>query len=97
MVPDFQNYRVETADELLGGIIGRETVETITLHTGATDSRTLGRKEILSMEPSLISVMPEGLDAGLSDEELIDLITFLRSLNNEKWLLPETRKPKKRN
>ncbi|MCH8217512.1 MAG: HEAT repeat domain-containing protein [Planctomycetes bacterium] len=97
MVPDFQNYRVETADELLGGIIGRETVETITLHTGATESRTLGRKEILSMEPSPISVMPEGLDAGLSDEELIDLITFLRSLNNEKWLLPETRKPKKRN
>jgi putative heme-binding domain-containing protein len=88
MVPDFQTYTVETEDDLLGGVIGRETPDTITFYTGAEESRTLTRKEILSMEPSPISVMPEGLDSGLSDEELVDLMTFLRSLNNDKFLEP---------
>lgn len=88
MVPDFQTYTVEMSDELLGGIIGRETPDTITFHTGADESRTLDRNEILSMEPSPISVMPEGLDSEFSDEELIDLMTFLRSLNNSKFLEP---------
>ncbi len=96
MVPDYQTYTVETEDDLLSGIIGREAAGTITLHTGASESRTLDRDDVLSMDPSPISIMPEGLDSGLSDEELIDLITFLLSLNNDRWLHPTLRAPERK-
>ena len=95
-VPDYQSFTVDTGDEMLSGVIGRDTAETITLHMAANLSRTVDRKDILSMEPSALSIMPEGLDAGLKDEELVDLITFLLSLNDEKWLQPEQRGVKKK-
>jgi putative heme-binding domain-containing protein len=88
MVPDFQTYIVETKDDLLSGIIGREVGGTITLHTGAEETRTLDRDDVIAMDPSPISVMPEGLDSGLTDGEVNDLITFLLSLNDDKFLEP---------
>jgi putative membrane-bound dehydrogenase-like protein len=93
MVPDFQTYVVETKDDLLSGIIGREVGGTITLHTGAEETRTLDRDDVIAMDPSPISVMPEGLDSELSDGEVNDLITFLQSLNNDRWLHPTLRSP----
>lgn len=96
MVPDFQTYFVETKDDLLSGVIGRETPLSITLHSGADESRTLDRGDVIAMDPSPISVMPEGLDVGLSDEELVDLITFLQSLNNDRWLHPTLRAPERK-
>ncbi len=91
MVPDFQPFNVEVRGELLSGIVARETPESVTLKTAATETRTISRADIVSMQPAAISMMPEGLDSGLSDEQLLDLIAFLRSLNNEQWLLPEQR------
>jgi len=91
IVPDFQPYIVEAGNEVLSGIVGRESADTITLKTAAAETRTIARADINAMTPTPVSMMPEGLDAGYSDEEIIDLIAFLRSLNNEEWLLPETR------
>ena len=96
MVPDFQTYFVETEDDLLSGIIGRETPATLTLHTGADESRTIDRAKIIAMDPSRVSVMPEGLDSELSDNEVVDLITFLQSLNNDRWLHPTLRAPERK-
>jgi putative heme-binding domain-containing protein len=88
MVPDYQPFNVEVKNELLSGIVGRESPDTITLKTAATETRTINRADIKSMTPAAVSMMPEGLDSNLSDEQLLDLIAFLRSLNNEQWLLP---------
>ena len=88
MVPDYQTYIVETNDDLLSGIIGGETQDALTIHTGAEESRTLDRRNVIAMDPSPISVMPEGLDSGLSDDDVIDLISFLMSLNNDRFLEP---------
>ncbi|MFP6597100.1 MAG: HEAT repeat domain-containing protein, partial [Candidatus Hydrogenedentota bacterium] len=97
MVPDFQTYIIETKDDLLSGIIGREVNGTITLHTGAEETRTLDRADVIAMDPSPISVMPEGLDSGLSDGEANDLISFLLSLNNDKFLEPILSKSQNKN
>jgi putative membrane-bound dehydrogenase-like protein len=91
IVPDFQPYTVEAGSEVLSGIVSRESADTITLRTAATETRTISRADIASITPTPVSMMPEGLDSGFSDEELLDLIAFLRSLNNEEWLLPGTR------
>ncbi len=91
MVPDFTPFVVETEDEVYAGIIEHDLPNAITLRMGADDTRIIDRSTVLSIEPSPLSIMPEGLDAELADAELIDLIAFLQSLNNEQWLLPEQR------
>jgi putative membrane-bound dehydrogenase-like protein len=91
MVADYQPFNVEARGELLNGIVARETPESITLRTAATETRTISRGEIRSMTPAAMSMMPEGLDSALTDEQLLDLLAFLQSLNNEQWLLPEQR------
>ena len=88
-VQDYEPYLVETKDEIFSGILGRQFPEAIILKTGVGEEKRLARKNIISMSVSEVSIMPEGLDSGLIDEELVDLVTFLQSLNNEKWLLPK--------
>jgi len=90
-VPPYESYTVETEWETYSGIVGRETQDAITLKTAADEAVRIPRGEIVSMTPSPISVMPEGLDVGITQEELLDLMAFLQSLNNEVWLLPERR------
>lgn len=90
-VPPYEPYTVDTEWETFSGVIGRETQEAITLKTAADEEVRIPRSEIRNMAPSLVSVMPDGLDAGLTQQELLDLMAFLQSLNNEVWLLPEIR------
>jgi len=91
MVPDYQPFNVDVRGEVLSGIVARETSDAVTIKTAATETRTISRGEIKSMAPAALSMMPEGLDSALTDEQLLDLIAFLRSLNNEQWLLPVQR------
>jgi putative membrane-bound dehydrogenase-like protein len=91
MVPDYTPFLVETVDDVHAGIIERDLPETLSLRMGADEVRIIDRNDVVSIEPSPVSIMPEGLDAELADEELIDLIAFLQSLNTEQWLLPEQR------
>jgi len=91
MVPDYTPFLIETEDDVHAGIIERDLPDTLSLRMGAEELRIIDRSDIVSIEPSPVSIMPEGLDAELVDSELIDLVAFLRSLNNEQWLLPDQR------
>ena len=91
ILQDYEPYVIETADNEYSGVVASETPEAITLNTGVGESVRIPRAEIASMRRSAVSIMPEALDTGLSQQDLVDLITFLRSLNNEQWLLPEQR------
>ncbi len=87
-VPEFTPYMVETKEDLYVGLIGRETSEGITLKTGVGAERYISRDSIIDMTTSALSIMPEGLDAGLTDQEVLDMITFLQSLNGNNFLEP---------
>jgi hypothetical protein len=63
----------------------------VTVRTAATEETYVPRADITAMEQYPLSLMPEGLDAGITEDELIDLLAFLQSLNKEQWLLPERR------
>jgi putative heme-binding domain-containing protein len=96
-VPGYEPYRIEAADDQLGttqiyeGVIGHETADAITLRTAAREEIRILRASITSMSQSRVSIMPEGLDTGMTQQELLDLMAFLQSLNNEQWLQPERR------
>lgn len=78
-VPGYESYRVKTAREVYSGVLDEQTAEAVTLFTGADHRIRIPRGEILSMQPSPVSVMPEGLDESLSLEELADLLAFLEA------------------
>jgi len=79
IVPDFARYIVDLKNgEVRDGLIIGETPGTITLRSADGDT-TILRSRISSTRRSNISMMPEGLVAGMSDQELADLIAFLQA------------------
>jgi putative membrane-bound dehydrogenase-like protein len=61
------------------GLVRKDSPEGIVLVTSATEEVRIARKEIESIEPSKVSIMPAGLDKVLSRQELADLVAFLRA------------------
>ncbi|HEY6168464.1 MAG TPA: PVC-type heme-binding CxxCH protein, partial [Verrucomicrobiae bacterium] len=76
---DYRASTVEMKDERsIMGIIKQADDKSVTIVT-ATEVSTLPRNEIKSMRQSEISMMPEGLLTPLNDQEVRDLIFYLRS------------------
>lgn len=78
-VPGFEIYNVETRTETYSGVRGQDTPDAISLVTGPHAEVRIPRKQIVSIKPSNVSLMPEGLDESLTRSEFIDLLSFLQS------------------
>jgi putative heme-binding domain-containing protein len=77
----YEPYVVATrGGKVHAGILRRETVDAVYLVTADRAEVRIPRADIDSIEPGKVSIMPQGLDAQLSRQELADLIAFLRSL-----------------
>ena len=77
--PAFIAYNCETiSGELESGILGAESAEAITLLQASEKRVVIPRKNIKRLESSALSLMPEGLEAGLTPADLRDLIAFLQ-------------------
>ena len=80
----YQQVIVETEDgEELSGVIKGETADKLTLRDSAGREHQLSRKAIKARRNSQLSLMPEGLHAGLSREEFADLVAYLASLKGK--------------
>jgi putative heme-binding domain-containing protein len=76
---DYQATTVRTkSDRVVSGIIKLEDRERITLMT-ENDTIVIPRAEIDAMKTAEISMMPEGLLAALSNDEIRDLFAYLQS------------------
>ncbi|MCA9430777.1 MAG: hypothetical protein KC940_09750, partial [Candidatus Omnitrophica bacterium] len=79
----------ETQDgDVMTGVIGGQDADSILFRTGADAEVRVPREDILYLDPSPLSIMPEGLDTGLTREEMSDLLAFLQSLNGNSFLEP---------
>ena len=63
----------------LTGIVAEKNARVVVLRTAEGQQIVLPKDEIESMSVSGISLMPEGLLQGLSDQEVCDLFAYLRS------------------
>jgi putative heme-binding domain-containing protein len=80
-VAGYEPYIVKSKKgEILNGIIGRETADSIYLYGADRVEVRIRRTSVESLQRSRVSLMPEGLDAKMSRQELADLIAFLLSL-----------------
>jgi len=76
---DYRTSLVETKDDrILTGIVTRQDETALTIVT-ANETVLLPRAEISSVTQGELSMMPEGLIQALSDDEVCDLIAYLKS------------------
>jgi putative membrane-bound dehydrogenase-like protein len=79
-VRSYESVRVITTEErVLNGIIVRDNPDEIVLVLDADKQERLSRREIASIAPSPVSIMPAGLEQQLTRQELADLLAFLKA------------------
>ena len=77
--PNYFAYNVETLDgELETGILQSESAEAVTLLQAQGRKLVVARRKIKRLESSGLSLMPEGLEAGLDPADVRGLIAFLQ-------------------
>lgn len=79
MNPAFVAYQVETVDdETITGLLEAQRGDSVTLRQAGEQRVVVPRTRIRSLRSTGLSLMPEGLEAGRSPQELRDLIAFIR-------------------
>jgi quinoprotein glucose dehydrogenase len=79
----YQQIVFQMADEEeFSGVVKAETAETLTIRDAAGRDHKLTRSLIRMRRNSMLSLMPDGLQAGLSLEEFSDLMAYLASLKD---------------
>jgi putative heme-binding domain-containing protein len=75
----YLSHRLETSrGEVLIGIIAAEDDESLHLKMMGGLERSIPRREIKRLESTGLSLMPEGLEAGMEAQHLADLIAYLQ-------------------
>jgi putative heme-binding domain-containing protein len=80
--PGFVTVLVETRDgEVHQGLIESEAGDSVTLLLAEAQRTVIPRSQIVRVDSSGQSLMPEGLEAGRNPQQLRDLIAFLQGPN----------------
>jgi putative heme-binding domain-containing protein len=78
VAPNFMQYVVATDDGRIStGIIAQESVTSITLRRGENVTEDILRDNIRELSTTEKSLMPEGLEAKVSVQEMADLLQYL--------------------
>lgn len=87
VLPDFVRYTAIKADgEAVTGIVAAESADSVTLRNAGIPDLTLNRSQIKELKAEGKSLMPDGLEQGLSEQDVADLLEFLH--HPDRKLLP---------
>jgi len=76
--PNYFGYVVESKEgESLTGLIVNETASSVTVRQPLGVEVVVPRSQIARMQASKLSLMPEGLEEGLTSQDLADLVDFI--------------------
>ncbi|MCB1227157.1 MAG: c-type cytochrome [Verrucomicrobiales bacterium] len=79
--PQFIAYAITTRDgRMLSGIVTRDDADAVTVKQMGGLEATVPRSSIQSMTSDGYSLMPEGLETGLTTQEMADLLAFIQAL-----------------
>ncbi len=79
--PDHTAFNVELKDgDVLTGVVLADASDSITLGNASGQPVRIPKSNLKSVKPSSLSLMPEGLDKGLGEAGLKDLMTFLMTV-----------------
>ena len=75
---NYLSYLIETKDgESFSGIIVNENGNSVTLRMAGGAESVVARANIASLQSQGKSLMPEGLEEGLSQQDMADLLEFI--------------------
>jgi putative heme-binding domain-containing protein len=78
IAPSYGSTTITLADgTLLAGVVAAETETMVTLVDNQGQKHTLAKAEIEERRASPLSTMPTGLEQRLTEDEFVDLISFL--------------------
>jgi putative membrane-bound dehydrogenase-like protein len=81
IAPQYLAFNIETRDgESFTGVVTRDDASGVTLRQAFGREDNLPRAQIKSMRSPGQSLMPEGLEAGLTPQQMADLLTFIEEL-----------------
>ena len=87
---DFVSYNIiTTSGDTLSGLMASETARGVTLRRPGIADELIPRERIAALQASGRSLMPDGMEVGLSSQDLADLLEFLQH-PSEKSLPPGT-------
>jgi putative heme-binding domain-containing protein len=76
---DYRTWNLDTKDERsISGVLARQDATAVTIVT-PNESLTIARSDIARLKQSELSMMPEGLLQALPEQEVRELIAYLRS------------------
>jgi putative heme-binding domain-containing protein len=79
IVPGYVSYSVALKDGTVEqGMIAAENPATITLRRALGEELTIGRANIAALASSGLSLMPQGLEANMSRQDMADLLAYLK-------------------
>ncbi|HYR59684.1 MAG TPA: hypothetical protein VEO95_13680, partial [Chthoniobacteraceae bacterium] len=77
---DFEAYNIETASgQTIMGVIRRNLPDSVVIADPSGQEQTLPRAQITAVQMLPTSLMPAGLDRTISEQDLLDLVAYLRS------------------
>ena len=78
IVPEFRSFSIVTRDGKTNtGMIVAETSDALYLRTSQLAEIRISRQEVEEIAPSSISIMPQGLEKTMTDQEFADLLEYL--------------------
>jgi putative heme-binding domain-containing protein len=81
-VRGYEPVQILTVDgETINGVVRDETADEYILATGADQEVRVARDAVEQMDPGTVSIMPAGLEQQLSQQELADLVAFLKNVS----------------
>ena len=88
VTPDFISYTLTTTQgETVTGLIAAESANSVTVRRAGQADETISRTQIAGLRAEGKSLMPDGLEQGLTQQDLADLLDFLQKPDNK--LLPD--------
>ena len=79
VAPEYAAYEITLTDgETVTGLYASETETRITVRRPGAQDANIPRNQIASLKATGKSLMPDGLETGMSQQDLADLISFLR-------------------
>jgi putative heme-binding domain-containing protein len=82
VAPQYMAFEVDTHDdESFTAVLGEESPTHVTLKMAGGLSRTISRKAVKGMRSNGRSLMPEGLQEGMSANQMADLLRFIETAN----------------
>jgi quinoprotein glucose dehydrogenase len=77
----YESYAVQASDgRVFSGLIASQSADAVVLRDSGSGEVRIRRDQIKEMKRSAVSIMPEGLERGITREEFRDLLAFLQSL-----------------